>query len=196
MTKTLEFFFDVGSPAAYLAFTQLPQLVQKAGAELVYRPMLLGGVFRAVGNATPMAIPAKGRYLFQDLSRYARRYQVPLTLCTGFPINTLQLMRIAAGLHMRSDARFLPYVSAVYEALFGRGVDLSDEATLKRTLEAAGLDADVLQAMASEETVKAHLKSTTDEAVTRGVFGAPTMFVGHEMFFGQDRLEFVRDALQ
>ena len=134
MTKTLEFFFDLGSPAAYLAYTQLPSLVQETGADLIYRPMLLGGVFRAVGNATPMAIPAKGRYLLQDLSRYARRYDVPLMICAGFPINTLVLMRIASALQLRGDARFLPYVSAVYDALFGRGLDLSDEATVEADL--------------------------------------------------------------
>jgi 2-hydroxychromene-2-carboxylate isomerase len=196
VTKTLEFFFDVGSPAAYLAFTQLPALAEQTGAELIYRPMLLGGVFHAIGNRTPMAIPAKGRYLFQDLSRYASRYGVPLMLCESFPINTLTLMRIAAALHLRSDDRFLPYVSAIYQALFGRGANLGDPATVQQTLQDAGLDSDALLAMASEEPVKAHLKSATEEAVARGVFGAPTMFVGREMFFGQDRLEFVREALR
>ena len=93
MSKTLEFFFDLGSPATYLAYTQLPALCAKTGAQVVYQPMLLGGVFKATGNASPIMVPAKGRYMLDDLARYAKRYNVPLRFNPHFPINTLVLMR-------------------------------------------------------------------------------------------------------
>ena len=80
MSKTVEFYFDFGSPATYLAWTQLPRLCAESGAQLVYKPMLLGGVFQATGNASPVTIPAKGRFMLQDLARYARRYVVTLSV--------------------------------------------------------------------------------------------------------------------
>ena len=97
MSKSLEFFFDVGSPTTYLAWTQLPKIAAEAGATIIWRPMLLGGVFKATGNQSPVNIPAKARYMLQDLARYARRYGVPMTFNPHFPINTLTLMRGAAG---------------------------------------------------------------------------------------------------
>src|SRR5690606_34706627 len=97
MSKTVEFYFDFGSPATYLAWTQLPAICAEAGARLVYRPMLLGGVFQAAGNASPISVPAKGRYMFRDLARFARRYGVPLQFNPHFPINTLALMRGAVA---------------------------------------------------------------------------------------------------
>jgi len=92
-TQSVEFFFDFGSPASYLAWTQLPALCAASGATLIYRPMLLGGVFQATGNASPVAVPAKGRYMLTDLARFAARYGVPLRFNPHFPINTLALMR-------------------------------------------------------------------------------------------------------
>ena len=97
MSKSLEFFFDVGSPTTYLAWTQLPKIAAETGATIIWRPMLLGGVFKATGNQSPVNIPAKARYMLQDLARYARRYGVPMTFNPHFPINTLTLMRGAAG---------------------------------------------------------------------------------------------------
>ena len=98
MTKTVEFYFDLGSPATYLAYTQLPKICEQTDSRLVYIPMLLGGVFKATGNASPATIPAKGLYMFQDLDRYAKRYGVPLKFNPHFPINTLVLMRAVTGI--------------------------------------------------------------------------------------------------
>ena len=92
MRKSLEFFFDVGSPASYLAWTKLPTLCASHGAELIYRPMLLGGVFKATGNQSPITIPAKGAWMMSDLARFAKRYGVPYVLNPHFPINTLNLI--------------------------------------------------------------------------------------------------------
>jgi len=195
MTKEVEFYFDVGSPASYLAATQLPKICQEAGATLVYRPMLLGGVFQATGNSSPNEIAAKGRYVFEDLARHAKRYGVPLRMNPYFPINTLLLMRGATAMQLRKPERFLDYLDAVFTAIWVDARDMNDAGMVAAVLQRIGLDPAGVMAAVTDPEVKATLKSTTDQAVARGVFGAPTMFVGARMFFGQDRLEFVREAL-
>jgi 2-hydroxychromene-2-carboxylate isomerase len=193
--RTIEYFFDVGSPTAYLAWTQLPKIAAETGAEVAWRPMLLGGVFKATGNASPVTVPAKGRWMNDDIARWARRYGVPFAFNPHFPINTLTLMRGAAGLQMRRPADFLRYLDVVERAMWEAPKNLGDPAVLAATLAAAGFDADEFIALVSDPEVKAKLVATTEEAVARGVFGAPTFFVGDAMFFGQDRLDFVREAL-
>lgn len=195
MTKTAEFFFDVGSPASYLAWTQMPKLCAQAGANLVYRPMLLGGVFQATGNASPATVAAKGRYMTVDLGRFAKRYGVEFKMNTHFPINTLQLMRGLVGMQLRQPARFEAFLGAVFTALWVKGANLNDPAETAATLLAAGFDPAEVFALVNDADIKAALKANTEEAVQRGVFGAPTVFVGDAMFFGQDRLDFVREAL-
>lgn len=195
MDKQVEFFFDVGSPTSYLAWTQLPALCARAGVELVYRPMLLGGVFQATGNASPAAVPAKARYMDVDMARFARRYGVPLARNPFFPVNTLTLMRGATGAQLRAPGRFQDYLRGVFHAMWIEPKNLNDPAIAAQALAAAGFDPAEVMGWANDADVKAALRATTEEAVARGVFGAPTMFVGHEMFFGQDRLEFVREVL-
>ena len=195
MSKQVEFYFDFGSPTAYLAYTQLPKLAADCGATLVWRPMLLGGVFKATGNASPVTVPAKGRWMFQDMARWARRYGVPLAMNPHFPINTLTLMRGAVGMQMRQPADFQRYVDAVYRAMWATPCNLGDAAVLADTLQRAGFDVEAFNALVGDPEVKAALVANTEEAAARGAFGAPTMFVGEQMFFGQDRLDFVREAL-
>jgi 2-hydroxychromene-2-carboxylate isomerase len=194
-TRSVDFYFDFGSPASYLAATQLPHLCADVGAELVWKPMLLGGVFQSTGNHSPATIPAKGPYLFIDLARFAKRYGVPLQENPDFPINTLMLMRGATGMQMHEPGRFRAYVDAVFHAMWVEPRNLNDPATVGAVLQEAGFDAGKLLALANAQDVKDQLKATTQEAVQRGVFGAPTMFVGDQMFWGQDRLDFVREAL-
>ncbi len=196
MSKTLEFFFDVGSPTAYLAFTQLPAMAAECGATLRYRPMLLGGVFKATGNASPVSVPAKGRWMHADMARWAQRYGVPFVMNPHFPINTLTLMRGAAGLQLRESADFARYLDTVFKAMWATPRNLGDAAELAKVLTEAGFDAEAFATLVADPAVKAALVANTEEAVTRGVFGAPTMFVGEAMFFGQDRLDFVREALR
>lgn len=196
MSKTVEFYFDFGSPATYLAWTQLPQLCAESGASLVYKPMLLGGVFQATGNASPVTIPAKGRFMLQDLARFARRYQVPMQFNPHFPINTLGLMRGAVAVQLYQPQRFEAFLTLIFEAMWVQGRNLGDLAVLGETLAGGGFDPQQLLAWSGEQEVKDALKATTEEAIRRGVFGAPAMFVGDELFFGQDRLDFVREALQ
>jgi 2-hydroxychromene-2-carboxylate isomerase len=196
MSRTVEFFFDVGSPAAYLAFQRLPALCGQLGATLDWRPMLLGGVFQATGNQSPANIPAKGRYLFTDLERFARRHGTPFRQNPHFPINTLTLMRVAAGLQLREPQRLMAFVEAVYRAIWVDQRDMNDGAVVAGVLREAGFDPEALLALAADPEVKERLKAQTQEAVARGVFGAPTFFVGTDMFWGQDRLDFVKEALE
>ena len=195
MTKSVEYFFDFGSPTSYLAWTQLPKIAAGTGATIVWRPMLLGGVFKATGNASPVSVPAKGRWMNGDIARWAKRYGVPFLFNPHFPINTLTLMRGATGMQMRQPDNFERYVAVVYRAMWEAPANLGDPEMLASTLSAAGFDVEAFMAMVGDAEVKARLIATTDEAVARGVFGAPTLFVGGEMFFGQDRLDFVREAL-
>ena len=196
MTKAVEFYFDVGSPAAYLAWTQLPKLAQEMHAEIEYRPFLLGGVFQATGNRSPMEVAAKGQYMQDDLARYARRYGVEFRHNPYFPINTLTLMRGALGLQMREPARMPAYVDAVYRAIWVDAKNMNDPATVAEVLQQAGFDVEKLLALAADPAVKDQLKVQTADAVSRGVFGAPTFFVNNQMFWGQDRLDFIKEALQ
>jgi 2-hydroxychromene-2-carboxylate isomerase len=193
--RTIEFLFDFGSPTTYLAHTQLPRIARETGARLDYVPMLLGGVFKATGNQSPVMVPAKGRWMGGDLARFARRYGVPFTFNPHFPINTLTLMRGAVGLQVRQPDRFMPYVDAMFRAMWVEPVNLGDPAALASTLKAAGFDPNEMLALVGNADVKAKLIANTEAAVARGVFGAPTCFVGDEMFFGQDRLDFVREAV-
>jgi len=193
--RTVEYFFDVGSPTAYLAWTQLPKIAAEASAVIAWRPMLLGGVFKATGNASPVTVPAKGRWMNEDIARWARRYGVPFAFNPYFPINTLTLMRGATGLQMRRPDELPRYLDVIERAMWEASKNLGDPAVLAATLAEAGFDAEEFVALVGDPEVKAKLVATTEEAVARGVFGAPTFFVGDAMFFGQDRLEFVREAL-
>ena len=193
--NTIEFFFDFGSPTTYLAHTQLPRLAAETGATLVYRPMLLGGVFKATGNASPVSVPAKGAWMGQDIALWAKRYGVPFVFNRFFPINTLTLMRGAVGLQMKQPDKLKPYMDAVFDAMWVQPRDMSQPAEIAAVLAPLGITAEAFMALVGDAEVKAALIANTDEAVARGVFGAPTCFVGQAMFFGQDRLDFVREAV-
>lgn len=193
MSKTLECYFDVGSPASYLAWTQLPGIASRHNATLVWKPMLLGGVFQATGNQSPAAIEAKGRYSRMDMQRFARRYGVTLNQNPYFPVNTLHLMRGAVA--FLDTPRFDDYLTAVFNAMWVDEQDMGQPEVVSQVLSRAGFDPEDVMARASDPTVKDRLKAITTEAVGRGVFGAPTLFVDDEMFFGQDRLWMVEEAL-
>jgi 2-hydroxychromene-2-carboxylate isomerase len=196
MTKTVEFYFDLGSPTTYLAHTQLAKICADTQSELIYIPMLLGGVFKATGNASPAMIPAKGRYMFQDLDRFAKRYGVQLRFNPYFPINTLILMRAVTGMQMRQPQRFAEFVDCLFKALWVEGRNLNDPQTVAAVLTENGFDPQEIIALTNDESVKAALKENTEAAIKRGVFGAPSMFIGDQLFFGQDRLDFVEEALR
>jgi len=195
MSKTVEFYFDLGSPATYLAYTQLPKICAQTDTRLIYIPLLLGGVFKATGNASPVTVPAKGRYMFQDLDRYAKRYGVPLKFNPHFPINTLMLMRAVTGMQLRHPDRFAAFIDCLFKAIWVDGRSLDEPATVAAVLSENGFDPQEVLALTTDEEVKALLKDNTEKAVARGVFGAPSMFVDNQLYFGQDRLDFVLEAL-
>ena len=194
MARTLEFYFDYGSPYSYLADTQVEAIAQRTGATLVRKPMLLGGVFKATGNHSPAELPQKSAWSGFDMPMWARHYGVPFQRNPFFPVNTLALMRGAAAAQI--DGLFERYHPAVYKAMWVDGRYLNDMTEIAAVLTSAGLDAAKVGARIQDQDVKDRLKATTDEAVARGVFGAPTCFVDNMMFFGNDRLPFVEMALK
>jgi 2-hydroxychromene-2-carboxylate isomerase len=195
MTARLEFFFDYGSPWRYIANARVAEVAVRAQAQLVYRPMLLGGVFKATGNRSPADNPveSKRRYGGVDLARWAKRAGVPFQRNPHFPINTLPLMRLAVA--AQRSLVFPIFHAELWPAFWADARNLGDPEVVRSVIERAGLDTAGLEAAAQSPEVKDELKATTEEAVTRGAFGAPTFFVGGEMFFGNDRLDFVEEAL-
>ena len=193
MARDLEFYFDYGSPNAYLAHIRLPAILERTSARLIPRIMLLGGVFQATGNASPAANKLKAPNGRRDLLRFVGKYRVPFRMNPHFPVNTLKLMR---GAVVAEAEGFLDrYSDAVFAGMWRDGLDMSADEVITGVLRDAGLDPRLIAARMSEEAIKEKLKTYTAAAVARGVFGAPTFFVEDEMFFGQDRLDFVEDAL-
>ena len=194
MSKTVEFYYDFGSPTTYLAHKRLQQLEAEYDLEVVYKPILLGGIFKATGNTTPVAVPAKGKYMLEhDLPRFARRYGVPLNFNPHFPINTLGLMR---GAIAAQRLGCLPrYLDVVFDAVWVAGENMGDPEVVSRVLSEADLDVEALMPLLQDPEVKAELVNGTEEAVKRGAFGAPTLYMDGEIYFGQDRLDFIEEAL-
>ncbi len=188
---TLEFFYDFVSPYSYLAFTRVKAEVDRVGGAVRYRPFLLGGVFNATGNRAPIETPAKGRHIATDLGRWARRLGVPFAWPPTFPVLTVLPLRAAFA--AEAAGRLVPYSAAVYRALWVEGKDLSLPAVVEEAASRAGLDGAAL--LAAAPSFKDALKAQTQEAIDRGSYGAPTFFVGDEMFVGNDRLDFAVEAL-
>ncbi len=192
MTKSIEFLFDFGSPTTFLAHKRIPDMVRRTGAAVDYVPVLLGGIFKATGNASPVMVPAKGRYMGADMGRFAERHSIMLRMNPNFPINTLTMMRMAAGL--KDEPRFAAFVDLMFDAMWVEARNMGDPAEVAAVLAAAGFDPEALLALAQSDAAKDRLKAATEDAVERGAFGAPTFFVGGQMFFGQDRLDWVEEA--
>ena len=187
----VEFLFDFGSPNAYLAHKVIPAIEARTGARFRYTPVLLGGVFKATGNRSPMeahaGVPAKLAYEALEMRRFIARHGLTrFAPNPHFPVNTLAIMRGAVAAEMLGV--FAPYVEAVFAAMWEDGRKMGDPAVVARILAAAGLPTERLVALTQDPAVKARLTANTAAAVERGVFGSPTFFVGDEMFFGKDRL--------
>ena len=189
MSKKLEFFFDYVSPYTYLANSQ----VRDIGAEVVYRPMLLGAVMQAAGNKPPKTVPAKGRYLEMDIQRWTAAYGLPFKWGSLFPQKTVNALRVAIVAERKG--KFHEVHDPLFDAVWVHDRDVSDESVLAEIISRAGMDAkSVLEEIATDE-IKGELRANTEEAVERGIFGAPTFFIGDEMFFGNDRFHFIRKEL-
>ena len=196
--KTLEFFYDVGSPWTYLAFSKIEALAVEHGALLTFRPILVGGVFNAVNDdvyrmrAQPN--PRKARYHAKDLEDWARLYRLVIRWPSVFPLNSVKAMRAALAAEERD--RLVPWSRICFEAYWGRGEDLSQDAVLEPLAVRVGLDPAWLLERIAKPELKEKLRANTDELVARGGFGSPTMFVNQtDMYFGNDRLPLVEAAL-
>jgi len=194
MKKHIEFYFDFGSPTAYLAFYRLRQLAEQYQGSIEYRPILLGGIFKASGNQSPVTVAAKGQYMMaQDLPRFAKRYAVPLKPNPFFPINTLPLMRAAFA--AKELGCFEQYADTVFKAIWRDSQNMAELDVISEVLDKAGLPTQDLLTKTQDPKIKAALIEATEKAFARGLFGAPTMFVDDQMYFGQDRLDFVEEHL-
>lgn len=193
MTRKLEFFFDIVSPASYLAWTQMPKLLEETGAEVIYRPFYLPGIFKEAGSTSPIIVPAKGKWLFADLNRFARRYGVPFVMNDRFPVNSIHVMR--GLIAWQEEAELTTLADGFYQAMWVDNEDINDPIVVERRVSEAGVSPEAWQVKISDPAIKQKVYDITAEAVSRGVFGAPTFFVNDEMHWGQDRLDFVKTAL-
>jgi len=196
--KTLEFFYDVGSPWTYLAFSKIETLAAEHAARLAFRPILVGGVFNAVNEdvyrmrANPN--PRKARYHAKDLQDWAQLYGLMIRWPSVFPLNSVKPMRGALAAEERE--RLVPWSRACFETYWGRDQDLAQDAVLEQIAVRVGLDPAWLLARIAKPEIKEKLRANTDELVARGGFGSPTLFVNRtDMYFGNDRLPLVEAAL-
>lgn len=196
----IEFFFDCSSPWTYLAFHNIQPLAKEFGVEISWRPILVGGIFNAVNPGvyasrdTPVA--AKSRYTQKDLADWARCAHLAIKMPPSvFPVNSVKAMRGCVWLES-SDA-MLPFATAVFEAYWGGDRDISQQAVLADICAGVGIDPDAFFEAIARQEVKDKLRANTDEVIARGGFGSPTIYLdGTDMYFGNDRLPLIRDALQ
>lgn len=189
--RELEFFYDFVSPYSYLASTRVEAVAARAGATIRWRPFLLGGVFKATGNRAPIETPAKGPYMWRDLLRWATRLGVPFAMPATFPVSSVLSLRTALAVEQRG--KLVPFTHAMYRAYWAEGQDLSQPEVVAKVASSVGLDGSAMVEAAAEQ--KAALAAQTQDAIDRGAFGAPTFFVAGDMFVGNDRLDFVEEAL-
>lgn len=200
MAARLEFFFDCSSPWTYLAFHAVQALAEETGVAPEWRPILVGGVFNAVNDTVYQSRlnpnPRKSRYARKDLADWARFYGLRIRMPPSvFPVNSVKCMR--GALVALERGMLVPYADAVFEAYWGEDRDISRDDVLAGILERVGFDRDDFFTRIGGQACKDRLKANTDELIARGGFGSPTMFVGGgDMYFGNDRLPLVREALR
>ncbi len=198
----IEFFFDCSSPWTYLGFHNIQPLAAELGVPIRWRPILVGGVFNAVNPSVYASrerpVPAKRDYMKKDLRDWARLSGLEIRMPPSvFPVNSVKAMRGCLWLDtLQPQGRLVPFATAVFEAYWGRDEDISKDEVLAAVCRQCGIDEAAFFAGIAQDDIKAQLKANTDELIRRGGFGSPTMFVnGDDMYFGNDRLPLVRDAL-
>jgi len=198
MARRLDFYFDCSSPWTYLAFHAVQPLVAELGADIVWKPILVGGVFNAVNRtvydnrAAPNSL--KAAYMLKDLADWARLYDLKIVFPPKvFPVNSVKCMRGAC--HALDRDKLVPYAEAAFGAYWGHDLDISRDDVLAEIASRAGLDRQSYFAAIETDACKQRLRANTDELMARGGFGSPTMFVDGSMFFGNDRLPLVKAAL-
>jgi 2-hydroxychromene-2-carboxylate isomerase len=196
--KKVDFLFDFGSPNAYFAHKVIPGIGQRTGAKFEYIPALLGGIFKLTGNKPPMiafaGVKNKMDYEMLETRRFiAKHHLTEFNFNPNFPVNTLQIMRMAAA---ADRAGYLPrYANAVFHHMWEAQKKMDDPEVIRAALTESGLDADALIAAAQTDEVKKGLMDNTEKAVARGTFGSPTFFVGDDIYFGKNTLRDVEEAL-
>lgn len=194
MSKSVEFLFDFVSPTSYLAYMVLPKIIDRAEeAYVTWTPVFLGGIMQATGNRPPGTVDAKGRWMAADMARWVEHYRIPYRRNAAFPVNTLTVLRGAVA--YLDDPVIRYYCDAMFQAMWVEDRDLSQKAEIDAVLEKVGIDPRIFHERVAEPAVKERLKANTEDAVARGVFGAPTFFVAGNMHFGQDRLWMVAEDL-
>ncbi|HTL37993.1 MAG TPA: 2-hydroxychromene-2-carboxylate isomerase [Kofleriaceae bacterium] len=192
----IEFFFDIGSSYSYLAATQIDGVSQRTGVPVRWRPFLLGAVFKATGNDLPIKLPAKARWMVSDMALWAKHYGIPARIPSRFPIVTLRAQRALCAVERLHPEAVSKVARSLFHAYWADDQDPTADETISAAGRAAELDpAPVLAAIEAQET-KDLLRATTDEAVKRGAFGAPAMFVGETLFWGNDRLPLLEEFLK
>lgn len=192
--KTVEFYYDFASPTAFIGYHRLIKLAKKYPVNIVYKPILLGALHKATGNTPPGTVPAKGAYLLLvDLPRFTKQHNIELEFNPHFPVNCIKALR--GALFMEGKDQEDKYRETIYNAIWQNKENIADETVFKNILSAVDIDPAPILAGIEDEAIKQKLKDNTAEAVDRGAFGAPTFYVGEEMFFGQDRLDFVESIL-
>lgn len=195
----IEFFFDCSSPWTWLAFRNIQPMAQGLGVEIRWRPILVGGVFNAVNPSVyefrERGVPAKQAYLKKDLADWARRCGVTIRFPPSvFPVNSVKAMR--GCLLLEPEGKLVPFAAAVFEAYWTHDRDISRDDVLAGICAGIGVDPQRFLEGIAQPAIKAQLKANTDDLIARGGFGSPTVFVGRDdMYFGNDRLELVRDAV-
>lgn len=199
MLAGVEFYYDLVSPYSYLAHRRVRRICERHGAELVLRPVLLGALHKAAGLRAPVELEMKARYQARDIRRWAERYGLPLRFPEPFPFRTLKTMRAAVFLEGSGMLEAFTWEAFAHYWERGgapKGLEEADEdAPISEVARRIGADPGEVLAGASSREAKEGLKAATEGAFERGVFAAPTFFVGDEMFWGNDRLDFVEAAL-
>jgi 2-hydroxychromene-2-carboxylate isomerase len=196
VAKPIEFYFDFSSPYAYLASEKIEAIATKYGRTVAYKPILLGAILKTLGGAPLSEIPLKGPYSKLDMERSARYLGVKLALPTPFPIATLTAARGLLWLQSQGSAKAVSWVHKVFCAYFVDGKNVSEPQVLAELASEMGIDAAALAAGCQEQPIKDRLKALTDEALARGVFGAPFVFIDDEPFWGADRLPQIERTLE
>lgn len=194
MTETVDYYFDIVSPASYLGWNRIPDFEARTDVKFNKIPIFLGGVMQTTGNRPPAAVPAKGKYIMMDFMRYAKIMGLPMKMNPAFPMNTLPVMRALAA--WRGDEKFDVLTSAASKAAWAELIDIGDKDALSGVVANAGLNVDEFWTAATAETSKQALKDFTEEAIERGTFGAPTFYWKDHMFFGQDRFDLLESIIK
>ncbi len=194
----IELFFDCSSPWTYLAFHNLQPLAAELKEPVRWRPVLVGGIFNAVNPSVyamrDNPVPAKWAYMLKDLQDWARVANLKIAMPPKvFPVNSVKAMR--GCLWLEPQGKLLPFATAVFEAYWGREEDISQDAVLLKICEQVGVDADAFMAGITQPAIKQQLKANTEEVIRRGGFGSPTIFLGDDMYFGNDRLSLLKAAI-